>query len=201
MSIAKRVTQAFERMLECDPESALFQICAAIEETSRREGRAKGRRGYKAFLTANVPIICGVGLGVPISGLRLGFRHPDLPETEDGTAAIEDIVYHVCRCGLYHAASLPDSVRFTDNQIGSDSDGHLLLPLMFVNGLILAVVASPANAKEKTMSGYYVSVNGERFDLNESWGKRVDLTTRLKEMARRTEALRRHQTVNMGAER
>ena len=183
MSIGKRVTDAVEKGLRGDPEGALFAICAAIEETARRERRRKGRQGYKAFIADNIHIVSGIGLSHPIAGLQIAYSHPDLPATDDGHARIEDIVYHVMRCGLYHSAALPASVAFTDNRIGSDGKGNLLLPKSIVAGLVVSVVCSPANIREITDPKFYVTALGERFVLNEIWGKRSEVTTKILELA------------------
>ncbi len=131
MSVGKRVTDSFEKMKRGDAEGALFAICAAIEETARRESLPKGRRGFKRFIADNIHIISGIGIGHPIAGLSIGYAHPDLPRSSDGNARIEDIVYHLIRCGLYHSAMLPATVCLTENKIGSDKD-ILLLVLIYV---------------------------------------------------------------------
>jgi hypothetical protein len=154
MSVGKRVTEAFDKMLANDPEAALFQICAAVEHTAKGEGRPGGKTSYKSFLTDNIPIICAIGIGPALAGLGVPYTHPTLPATPDGSSRIEDIIYHVVRCGLYHEASLPGDIRFTKKVIGAAQDGTLNLPEMLVTGLIVAVVASPVNVNEHTSDDY-----------------------------------------------
>jgi hypothetical protein len=190
MSIGKRVTEAFEKMLSDDPEGALFAICAAIEETARRERRQKGRHGYKALIADNIHLVTGFGLGHPIASLRMGYSHPNLPTDDDGNAQIEDIVYHVMRCGLYHTAALPASVIFTNNRIGGNGKGDLLLPKSMVSGLIVFVVCSPANTGETTDPSFCVTAFGRNFFLNRIWGKRVEVTAMVLKLAEQQDAAR-----------
>lgn len=179
MTISKRALQSFDRLVANDPEGALFQICAAIEETAKREGRPKGKKGYKAWVADNIPIITAIGIGPALAGIRIAYSHPELPATLDGAHGFEDIVYHVVRCGLYHAASLPTDVHITENQIGADSTGALLIPKHLVTGLVVAVIASPSNAGETSSSRHFFEVSGVRFDLDSQWGRRDDLLKEL----------------------
>lgn len=170
-----------------DAEGALFSICAALEETARRERLPKGRQGFKSFIANNIHIISGIGLGHPIAGLKIGYSHPDLPLSSDGSARFEDIVYHLIRCGLYHEAALPASVCLTENRIGSDN-GMLLLPKTLVIGIIVAVVSSPGNVREKTDPSFYVTAIGENFFLNELWGQRAEVVRRVLNAAQKRDA-------------
>lgn len=172
MSIGKRVIEAFDKMVASDSEGALFQICAAIEETAKREGRKRGRGGYKEFLSDNIPIIAKIGIGPALAGIEIRCNHPELPKSSDGTYKIEDIVYHLVRCGLYHSASLPDGLHITDNRIGSDKEGNILIPKTIITGLIVAVVASPANKNECIKSNHYLSFEDKKYFLNDLWGER-----------------------------
>jgi hypothetical protein len=183
MSVRKRVEEAMGKIIANDPEAALFQICAAIEETSKREGRRPaGKKGYKEFLGHWMPIISGFGLGHMIRGLKIPYSHPKIPASPDGSCKFEDIVYHVVRCGLYHSASLPNDIVFTENELGGGNTspvGALKLPTRIVTGLIMAIVASPANAAETCDPGYFLEFNGELFFLNQWWGKATDLLDRM----------------------
>ena len=72
VSIGKRVSEAFEKMIAGDFESALFQICAPIEETAKREGYSAGKKGYKAWLKDSIPLITTIGIGPALTGLSVG---------------------------------------------------------------------------------------------------------------------------------
>ncbi|MCA0375263.1 MAG: hypothetical protein LCH84_06315 [Gemmatimonadetes bacterium] len=179
MSIEKRVNQAFQAIVRGDPEEALFQICTAIEATAKLESGAGGKKSYMTWIERNIPVICAIGIGPALAGLRFGFAHRDLPPSKDGSHSLSEIVYHLMRCSLYHASGLPDHIRITENQIGPDDHGHLLIPKFLIVGLIYAVVASPANAGVATTTGHFVTVDGVRYNLDAQWGQRDKLVNTL----------------------
>lgn len=180
MSVRNRVTRSWLALAADDPEEALFQICAAVEMTARAEGRLPGRGTYKAFIRDNMPIIATLGVGPALAGIRFTFAHPDLcPCSEDGTIGLEDVTYHLLRCGLYHTAQLPPEIEFTDNKLGPTTEGRLLLPKGLIAGLIIAVVASPSNAAERTDPVFWLECHGTRFLLNDLWGTRDSTVAQL----------------------
>ena|SRR6185437_7655470 len=179
MGIGKRVSEAFAKMIENDPEQALIQICAPIEETSQLEGRPGGKKSYKAFLSDNIGIICGFGLGRMLAGLKISYAHPEIEASPDGTCSLEQIAYHIFRCGVYHRSGLPGSIQFTDNRIGPGEGGILEIPKHIVTGLIMSVVASPVNSREICTPGRFVQINGQEFHVNEWWGKADELRKQL----------------------
>jgi hypothetical protein len=147
VSIAKRVSDSLDRMEAGDPEGALFAICAALEATAAKEFAQGGRTSYKEFIKQNMLLITGIAFGGPtIENLFLAFEHPELKRSADGMYSIQEIFYHVVRCGLYHEAGLPTNLQFAqDNQIRCHAN-LLVLPASLIYGLILAVVVSPSNA-------------------------------------------------------
>jgi hypothetical protein len=179
MSIRKRVSDTFAKLIAGDPESAMFQICSAIEETAKRESGRGGRASYKSFLFANTDIICGIGVGVMLSGIRVAYLHPEITTDASGTCGLEDIVYHAVRCGLYHSAALPTNIRFTKNQIGPDGNGILCIPETIISGLAFSVVVSPANGGERSDLGHFIGVKGTEFHVNDWWGRATDFRAAL----------------------
>jgi hypothetical protein len=179
MSIGKRVSETFVKLIGGDPEAAMYQICSAIDATAQRESGRDGKSVYKAFLTANTDIICGVGFGVMLAGIRIKYSHPKVDSDTAGTCSFEDIIYHAVRCGLYHEATLPGTILFTKNRIGPDAQGCLQLPEMFIAGLAFAVVVSPVNANERSDPGHFIAVKGTQFHVNDWWGRSADFRTAL----------------------
>jgi hypothetical protein len=176
MSIGKRVTKAWQELMNGDPEGALVQICTAIEKTAKLEGKRKAG-GYKRFVDENMPIITSVGVGVALKAIKLGgYHHPELRPAPDGTVPLQDIIYHVIRCRLYHDAGLPADLEITEDRIGVEN-GHLLMPKHLVTGMVLAVVAAPINKKERTDPTFFVIAKRITFYLDQVWGRR-DLPTR-----------------------
>lgn len=176
MSISKRVTEAFEKMMNNDYEGALFAICAAVEQTAKKEGRPKGKKGFKDFIKQNMHIITGIGIGHPVRGLSIHCTHSELPKTADGVSPIEDILYHVVRCGLYHEAALPESLVLTEHVLAPERNGSMKLPGNLAAGLIAAVVASPANKDEFTKPHFYFDTYAGPIPLATLWGQKLTLT-------------------------
>src|SRR5688500_6195752 len=113
MSVGKRVAEAIDKMQQRDAEGALFQICAPIDSTAKREASKGGGKTYREFVHDNLGLITRVGLGVGILNVNLGqFDHPKIKTDEHGRCSVEQILYHAVRCGLYHEGKLPPNLRF-----------------------------------------------------------------------------------------
>ncbi|MFC1736633.1 hypothetical protein ACFL1X_10995 [Candidatus Hydrogenedentota bacterium] len=177
MSIGQRVSDTIQKLQESNPESALHQICAAIEATVKRESGAGGRSNYKNFIQQNMELITRIAFN-SISGKNMYFElaHPDLPKDSNGVSSIQDIFYHVVRCGLYHDAKLPDNLRFCDGKkIFTDTDGVLVLPSELIDGLLIAVVTSSVNSKERALGDYVLTFPYANIAVNSLWGRRNEL--------------------------
>jgi len=175
MSIGKQVTDAINKMQLSDYEGALFAICAAIEATAKKEFAQRGREAYKKFVHENFGLITEVGLGSTILNLYLSFDHPELKKNSAGSYKFEDILYHVVRCGLYHDASLPNDLRFTDEKKIRYDNGALILPAAIIYGLIMAVVVSPANQNESADKWCVLNFGDFPIPISRLWGRRHEL--------------------------
>jgi hypothetical protein len=51
-------------------------------------------------------------------------------------------------------------------------DGELVLPIDLIYGLLIAIVASPKNAHERTEGDMVFSFGGKSIRVNELWGER-----------------------------
>jgi hypothetical protein len=181
MTIADRVTQASERMVKGDHEGALFQICSALEATAAREYGRAGRGAYKQFIHENLELITRIGFRCRIANLNFGidlnrFRPTDdqlTPEGPDGSFTIEQILYHVVRCDLYHNAGLPPHIEFGPEPVIRCDVDKVFIAGSIVNGLILSVVASPANVGHAMTDDFWFDfTEGVKLRLNKFWGKR-----------------------------
>ena len=132
MSVGKQVSDAIDKMGAADYEGALFAICAAIEATAKRELGKGGRKSYKDFIQANFGLIADVGVGRRVLNLNLQFDHPELKKSVDGTHSVQDILYHVVRCGLYHEAGIPNELKFTNEHKIYYQGGALILPATLI---------------------------------------------------------------------
>ncbi len=179
MSIAQRIVEAIDRMAEGKPEAALICASIAADATASKEYPQikQAHRRYRKFINNNLALITRTAFGntAITKSLRLNYKHPKLRPDKDGLCSFEQIMYFVVRCGLVHAAEIPDTLSFSDNAIIAVSDGRLVLPARLIYGLIVAVVASPVNAGEQSQQHYGINVDGESIGLREFWGCREDV--------------------------
>lgn len=175
MSVGKRVADTIDKMEIGDPEGALFQICAAIDFTAKTEAGKSGRGSYKDFIHQNLGLITDIAFGRNILNLNLGYEHPDLKKNADGCVPVQDIFYHVVRCGLYHDTSLPDDLKFADEMQIRVKDGVLVLPSALIYGLITAVVISPANRDQHAPKEALLNLGDFPIPINKLWGRRNEL--------------------------
>ena len=83
------------------------------------------------------------------------------------------MLYDVVRCTAVHEAGLPDNLRFTkESVIQLGLDGELVLPIDVIDGLLIAIVASPKNAGEQVEGIPVFSFQENRIRVAELWGKR-----------------------------
>lgn len=179
MSIAKRVAEAFGKMVQNDPEGALLPISSAVDATATKYYGRRGRKSYKDFIHENLALITKVGFGPMILNINIKYSHPDLETDHNGLCSIQDILYHVVRCGLAHSAELPSTLKFVnDNSIYNEGD-TLVLPASLIYGLIAAVVVCPNNSNQSMPEKYGLELNGIQFIFNNWWGKKEELENQL----------------------
>jgi hypothetical protein len=171
------VFDALERIAQRRPEGALRDICGAIEGTLKKGGLG-GREKYKAWVASNLDLILVVGFpGLKTASMRIAYSHPDLPPTiPPNTPSLEEIIYHVVRCELYHKGGLPSDIEFSDGIIAGGGLGRsMTIPADFVLGLILGVLISPENSAERMRNEPVLWCNGIPLHLNSFWGKKQSL--------------------------
>ena len=155
-----------------DAEGALLAISSALGATATRHFGRPGRSSYKAFLHKNLSLITRVGFGRTILNINLRYRHPDLKATPGDSHPIQDILYHVVRCGLSHSAALPETLRFVDERKFQVEDDLLVLPSSLIYGFIVSVVVCPENSDQSLSDEYGLNVCGIQVMLNDLWGRR-----------------------------
>jgi hypothetical protein len=175
VSIAKRVAETVEKMAQNDAEGSLLPISSAVDATATKHFNRRGRKSYKDFIHENLGLITKVGFGPSVMNINLKYDHPDLETEPDGLCTIQDILYHVVRCGLAHSAELPSTLKFVDeNKIQVEND-LLVLPSSLIYGLIAAVVVCPENTDQTIAENYGLNVRGFQIALNDLWGKKTEL--------------------------
>lgn len=118
--------------------------------------------------------------GLMSSEVRVPFSHPDVLANSVGTVGIEDIVYHVIRCGSVHTDGSESKINWNKNiSLAIDNiSGNLVLHENLVWGLLAAVIFSPANKNEAIPDSYWISIWGFKNFVSEYWG-RIDLAKRI----------------------
>jgi hypothetical protein len=175
MSIAKRIAEAVNKMAQNDAEGALLPISSAVDATATKHFSRRGRKSYKDFIYENLGLITKVGLGPSIMDISLEYDHPDLETGADGLCSIQDILYHIVRCGLAHSAELPSTLKFVDENRFQVENDLLVLPASLIYGLIAAVVVCAENTDQTIVGNYGLNVRGFQIKLNDLWGKKTEL--------------------------
>lgn len=144
MSIKSFVSAAKMLYAEGFYEESLCLTCSAIDACSALAYPDKGvTNRYKLFLKAHFRTISEIGFpGISASGIRIEVNTsiPELKIDSNGYVDMEQIIYHVVRCGLVHSCSINTSVVFTDQTtIGDWNADKFYLPKALLWGLIAAV--------------------------------------------------------------
>jgi len=178
MSIAKRIEEAITKMDAGDFEGALIPTSIAVDATAIQEyPNTRNSTAYKNFIHENFEIISKVSSGgtVTIGNLKLKYNHPDITPDQDGMCSIEQILYHVVRCGLLHTASLPSNLKFINKGMIKVDTNSVILPTGFIYGLLAAVVVSPFNKHQRLSSDSVFKIREYIIPLNELWGNKEKL--------------------------
>ncbi len=144
MSIKSFISAAKMLYAESFYEEALCLTCSAIDACSALAYPDKGvTNRYKLFLKTHFRIISEIGFpGISASGIKIKVNAniPELKVDRDGFVNMEQIIYHVVRCGLVHSCNINTSVVFTEQTIIGDWNADkFYLPKDLIWGLIAAV--------------------------------------------------------------
>ncbi len=175
MSIGTFVSTSLELMSEGKYDVALSLACSAVDATSAKcfPIEKSNNARYKSFLMKNMRIVTTYGMpGMSAGGIRIKCVNiPDLNTDADNMAGLEDILYHVIRCGLIHQCEIEERIEFTEQTMLGDFKGKFRIPFAIIFGLIMAVVLSKENSSETMLSPKEMIINGENVNLNSLWGK------------------------------
>lgn len=162
---------------------SLALICSAIDATAQKVFPTdKNNSRNKKFISKYFRIITAFGFpGILASGIRIKCVNiPDLKTDSDGYVGIEDILYHIIRCGLIHECEIDNRIEFTDNTIIGDFDRVFKIPKQVFWGLALAVILCEKNSGEVTDDKVSINLNGKDFAIDELWGQEGTLPALLK---------------------
>lgn len=105
VTISDRIQSMIDHMDKDEIELALSDVCIAIDITSKKHFRKKSSSAsvYKDFIKENLWIIVFVGTGTILTeDIKIPFEHEDIKKSADGYCTLEDVIYHVIRCGYIH---------------------------------------------------------------------------------------------------
>lgn len=182
MTIGKRIADALDKFHANDAEAALIPVSIAIDATAQKLYGKQGRGSYKDFISDNMLLISKAGLnGRQIENIFLQVppefvtRWPQMKVGSDRLCRLDEILYHVVRCGLLHEAELSSALVFQPEVKIELKDGTIRLPSKLIVGFIVAIVACPANKGEKLPDRYGIGLNGYQIPFSALWGKKEQL--------------------------
>lgn len=144
MSIQSFVDAANILYINDKYNEALCLICIAIDACSvKSDSNEKVSDKYKRFLKEHFRTICLYGFpGVEASSIRVKVNTPieNLKPDCNGYVNMEQIIYHVLRCGLVHSCDIEKSITFTEKTIIGDwNKDQFFIPKAIIQGLIASI--------------------------------------------------------------
>ena len=184
ITVGARVQSMIDHMEKGELDLALSDICIALDVTSQKYyGKSSSSRTcYKDFIRENVWMIVATGMGTLITeSIKLPFSHPEIQSEADGYCTLEQIVYHVMRCGLIHGTGENNKIVWNNSvPLVIDKDGNLNLSPSFIWGLALSVIACEVNKNETVKDTCWISMFGFKYLINDLWGKRNNIKIMIK---------------------
>lgn len=177
ITISKRIQSAIDFMERKEYSLALSEVCIAIDITAQKYYEKDKSSGelYKRLLKEKLWIIAVTGFGDIITPtLKIPFHNnsKDLKCDDDGYCTLEQIIYHVARCGLIHGTGENSIIRWnTYIAMAIDAEGYLNIRPSFIWGLILCVVVNRVNINERVGELCWISTANFKYLINDLWGK------------------------------
>jgi len=174
MAISNFVAASLDCLQSGRYDVALALACSAVDATTAKtENKSwSNNKRYKSFLKKNMPIITTFGFpGIMAGGIEIKcINVPDLKTDSDGMVGIEDIIYHVIRCGLLHQCEIDKHIEFTEETQLGNYEKKFKVPLALVFVLLMSVVLNEVNKKESMDKMYSVPFGDSQKDINSLWG-------------------------------
>lgn len=184
VSVGQRVQSMIDHMSNGEVELALSDICIAVDITSQKyynESRSSASC-YKRFLKENIWMIIVTGMGSLITeAIKLPFTHKYIKSDSEGYCTLEQIIYHVMRCGLLHGTGEDSKIIWNSNvPLAIDKDQNLNISPSFIWGLALCVITCQANIHERVNDYCWISMATFKYLINDLWGKRDSVKNMIK---------------------
>ena len=184
VSVGQRVQSMIDHMSKGEIELALSDICIAIDITSQKYYNEPNSSAscYKRFLKENIWMIVVTGMGSLITeAVKLPFTHKDIKSDYEGYCTLEQIIYHVMRCGLIHGTGEESKIVWNTNvPLAIDKDQNLNISPSFIWGLALCVITCPVNLHERVGDYCWISTATFKYLINDLWGKRDSVKNMVK---------------------
>ena len=184
VSVGQRVQSMIDHMSKGEIELALSDICIAIDITSQKYYNEPNSSAscYKRFLKENIWMIVVTGMGSLITeAVKLPFTHKDIKSDYEGYCTLEQIIYHVMRCGLIHGTGEESTIVWNTNvPLAIDKDQNLNISPSFIWGLALCVITCPVNLHERVGDYCWISMATFKYLINDLWGKRDSVKNMIK---------------------
>ncbi len=178
MSIGKFISSAIESYTKGDYDISLALTCSAVDATARKLfPKLNNNERIKNFIQQNMRIVSYFGLpGISTGGLRIKCDSiPEIKKDQDNLVGLEDIIYYTIRCSLIHECKPDSRIDFINNTRIGDLNGKFTLPSHILWGLILSVILSETNINEKIEICLIINISGDKFEINDLWGKKEEI--------------------------
>lgn len=127
-------------------EEALCLTCIAMDACSSIQyPNKRNAERYKLFLNRHFSTICRYGFpGIEAGSIRIKVNIPNtaLKPDKNGYVNMEQIIYHVIRCGLVHECNIESTIQFTETSIIGDWNEKFYVPKDIIWGFIKAIEES-----------------------------------------------------------
>jgi hypothetical protein len=181
MGIGKRVGEAIDQLAKRDFESALIPASIAVAATAEKTYPqiAADNIKFKQFLKDNRDVIFEMALGVQIpQGMSFAINLAEVRKPEKaGYSTVEELLYHVVRCGLIHNGMIGPSVSMGESNTFTYLDEKVLLPPEIICGLLYSVIGAKCNANERVDGeiGFRQGSECVWVRINSLWGKKGEI--------------------------
>lgn len=174
MSIGTFVSASLDLLNQGRYDVALSLACSAVDATAAKIFPAESNNArYKSFLSEHMHIVTTFGTpGLRAGGITIKCMNiPDLKTDPNGMLPLEDILYHIVRCGLVHECEIDQRLEFTERTQIGDFGEKFRIPFAVIIGLIAAVVLAKSNTKESAPGNHQILLDGKLVPINSLWGR------------------------------
>lgn len=182
MSIGTFVSASLDALNEGKYDIALSLACSAVDATAAKVFPNKNNNSrYKSFLKQNMRVITTFGMpGISAAGISIKCVNvPGIKTDQNQVAPLEDILYHIVRCGLIHECELDQRLEFTERTQLGDFGNRFRIPYAIVIGLLVSVILAKENRSETVSGNHRIFVNGAAISLNDLWGQSDEISKKI----------------------